>query len=683
MSSDITATAVSVASHRFFEVAADVMLVATIDAKFEDVNPAFTAALGWTLDELQGTPVLSFVHFGDRESTGAELAKLRQGTTTVAFENRFRAKDGGLKRFAWSVRMADGRIFAIGRDVPAVSLTAPRSTSADGAAESDLLPNRVVYDGNPHTGAIRYEENVSRLLGGEPGDFAEGFRCWRERVHPDDLVAYDQTVGENLARRRAFHMDYRMVRRDGTAVRVQDVGQFRFDADHRVCGVVGYVTPAVGRGGQAERERVTGYYRALAECGLALSSTRSLNEIHQLITDHARGIVGAHQSVTALTADANFVMAVNALALSDKYAPWRAYAVVPDGTGIYAMICETNRPGRMTQAEMEAHPRWRGFGKERDAHPPMRGWLAAPLIGSNGNNLGLIQLSDKYEGEFDETDEAILVQLAKMAAAAIENAHLHRDIEAARRELEEKVEARTADLAAANRAMAASNADLEQFAFAASHDLQEPLRAIAGYCQLLQRQYAAQLDAKADGYIKNAVAGIDRMSSLINDLLEFARVSRHGNPFRPADFNLVVREALAHLQTAVAESVATVEFRGLPTLRADKGQMVRLFQNLIGNAIKYRGPPPPAVRITAEEKPGETVFAVRDNGIGMEPKYFDRIFVIFQRLHTREEYPGTGIGLAVCKRIVERHGGRIWVESEPGQGTTFYFSIKKSLGEQS
>lgn len=260
---------------------------------------------------------------------------------------------------------------------------------------------------------------------------------------------------------------------------------------------------------------------------------------------------------------------------------------------------------------------------------------------------------------------------------------VEQDLRQVQAELEARVQERTRKLAQANKALAASNADLEQFAFAASHDLQEPMRAIAGYCQLLQRQYTGKLDATADGYIKNAVDGVNRMYTLIEDLLQYARITRRGEPFQPTDFNVVVREALARVKVALEESGTKVECGELPKLCADKGQMIRLFQNLVSNAVKYRDRRAAEVRITADDTPDEVLFSVRDNGIGMESKYFERIFVIFQRLHSRAEYPGTGIGLAVCKRIVERHGGRIGVESVLGQGSTFFFSISKHLGEPS
>ncbi len=317
-------------------------------------------------------------------------------------------------------------------------------------AEGDLLPNRVVYEGDPLNGQIHYRENIARLLGWSPHELEGGLRCWVDRIHPGDRSGYEAECAENLRRKRPFHIDYRLVRSDGSSVHVQDVGQFSFDHNVDVNGIVGYVTPAVGTGHRSELERARSYYHGLSECTLALNSTRALNEIHQIITDQARLIIGAHQSVTSLTLGPDLAQAVNALSLSDKYAAWRTYAELPDGSGIYALICELNCTARMTQAVLEAHPRWRGFGKERHAHPPMRGWLAAPLVGRDGQNLGLIELSDKFNGEFDETDEAILVQLAKIASVAIENARLHQELEEARTMLEARVAERTSELRTSN-----------------------------------------------------------------------------------------------------------------------------------------------------------------------------------------------------------------------------------------
>jgi PAS domain S-box-containing protein len=220
-----------------------------------------------------------------------------------------------------------------------------------------------------------------------------------------------------------------------------------------------------------------------------------------------------------------------------------------------------------------------------------------------------------------------------------------------------------------------SNEELERFAYVASHDLQEPLRMVASYVQLLGKRYKGKLDADADEFIGYAADGATRMQRLIEDLLAFSRLGTRGGTSVPTDITGVVARAVANLTLAIAESGASVTAGELPTVPGDPGQLGHLFQNLISNAVKFRGEEPPAVHISAERHGDDWCFRVHDNGIGIEAEYYDRIFVIFQRLHGREKYGGTGIGLAIARKIVERHGGRIWVESTPGRGTTFLFTL--------
>lgn len=223
-----------------------------------------------------------------------------------------------------------------------------------------------------------------------------------------------------------------------------------------------------------------------------------------------------------------------------------------------------------------------------------------------------------------------------------------------------------------------SNAELEQFAYVASHDLQEPLRAVAGMVQLLQQQYQGQLDEEADEFIELAVEGANRMQTLINDLLAYSRVGRRGKPFEPVSAGECLQKALRNLEVAVSESRARITADELPTVTADSTQLVQLLQNLIGNSLKFCNNQPPQIHISTVKGANNWQISVCDNGIGIEPQYFERIFQVFQRLHLRDEYPGTGIGLALCQKIVERHGGKIWVESQPGQGSTFYFTLPRS-----
>jgi len=223
--------------------------------------------------------------------------------------------------------------------------------------------------------------------------------------------------------------------------------------------------------------------------------------------------------------------------------------------------------------------------------------------------------------------------------------------------------------------LARSNAELQQFAYIASHDLQEPLRMVSSYTQLLGRRYKGKLDAEADEFIEYAVDGAQRMQSLINDLLAYSRVGTDVIALEPIDFNVPLNRAVSNLQATIRESQALVTHGPLPTVRADASQLTQVLQNLIGNAIKFHGEDPPRIHVSTQLEDHTWVFSVADNGLGIAPQYADRIFDVFQRLHTRDQYSGTGIGLAICKKVVERHGGQIWVESEPGKGATFYFRI--------
>jgi PAS domain S-box-containing protein len=233
-----------------------------------------------------------------------------------------------------------------------------------------------------------------------------------------------------------------------------------------------------------------------------------------------------------------------------------------------------------------------------------------------------------------------------------------------------------------------SNQELEQFAYVASHDLQEPLRMVASYVQLLAKDYGGQLDPEADEYIGFAVDGAKRMQRLIDDLLAFSRVGTRGQQFQPVDCGQVLQDVLRSLKLALEESDAVVTSGALPTIWGDRGQIHQLLQNLLANALKFRADASPNIRISATYYPAGSnapgpgsddapswLFSVQDNGIGIDPQYSERVFVVFQRLHSRAHYSGTGIGLAICKKIVERHGGRIWVESTPDHGATFYFRL--------
>lgn len=290
-----------------------------------------------------------------------------------------------------------------------------------------------------------------------------------------------------------------------------------------------------------------------------------------------------------------------------------------------------------------------------EGHPPMERFFTIPVF-AEGRIVAVVGVANKPS---DYTDYDV-AQLTIMMDSIWKIA---------------EAKQATEELARTTEELARSNKELEEFAYVASHDLQEPLRMVSSYLSLLERRYKGKLDQDADDFIHFAVDGATRMQQLIKDLLTYSRVGTRGKPFVPTDSYQALAAALDNLQIAVQEQEAVITHDPLPTVMADSSQLTQLFQNLVGNAIKFHGAEKPAIHVSASEKGGEWVFAVRDNGIGIAPENFERIFVIFQRLHTREEYPGTGIGLSVCKRIVERHGGRIWVESELGKGTVFHFTL--------
>jgi len=256
-----------------------------------------------------------------------------------------------------------------------------------------------------------------------------------------------------------------------------------------------------------------------------------------------------------------------------------------------------------------------------------------------------------------------------------ERKHLEEALQWMNEELEHRVEERTAEVSGANEELVRSNLELQQFTYIAAHDLQTPLRSISGFAQLLQKEFQGRISDQADLWIDQLVQHVERMYELIHDLQVYSGVDSSGRPFEPTDFHQIFDDAADSLQELIRQSGATVTRGDLPTVMGDRIQLAQVMQNLIDNGIKYRGKEPPRIHVTARRQGNEWVFSVQDNGIGIAKKHHSRIFGIFRRLHSQQAYPGTGIGLAICRRVVQRHGGRIWVESEPGKGSTFYFTL--------
>jgi signal transduction histidine kinase/CheY-like chemotaxis protein len=391
--------------------------------------------------------------------------------------------------------------------------------------------------------------------------------------------------------------------------------------------------------------------RRLAEIATRLTAAPDVASITGLVTEEARSLIGAHQAVTGFTTDQNWGQAINTVSLSEKYAAWRGYEERPDGSGVYSLVCRTNRPVRMTQAELEGHPAYLGFGAHARTHPPMRGWLAAPLVGRDGRNLGLIQLSDRHEGEFTAEDESILVQLAQMASVAIENARLVRDLlDADRRK--------------------------DEFLATLAHELRNPLAPIRTGLQLLRLAGGDVVTGEKARTMMERQLG--QMVRLVDDLMDVSRINQGKLELRTERIDLA-----AVLTSAVETSRPLIEQMGhrlevVPPpqpvmVEADLTRLAQVFSNLLTNAAKYteRGG---RITLTAERHGGDVTVAVRDTGIGIAADQLPRIFEMFSQVKTALERSqgGLGIGLALVKRLVEMHGGRIEARSDgPGRGSEF------------
>jgi signal transduction histidine kinase len=332
-----------------------------------------------------------------------------------------------------------------------------------------------------------------------------------------------------------------------------------------------------------------------------------------------------------------------------------------------------------------------GFEREVRAHrpdlvladyklPQWKGMEALEVLRREGLDIPLILVSGAVgdvtavecikRGATDYVLKDGLARLPEAVRRALQEKRLLRLRRQAEEELARKVEE-----------LGRSNADLEQFASVASHDLQEPLRMVASYTQLLGERYRGKLDESADKYIGYASEGAARMQTLIQDLLAFSRVGRKDCTLGRVDCDAAMAEVLLSMGPAIQESGAVMTYTALPVVWAERSQMTQLFQNLVGNAIKFRGIDPPAISLQTEKTGEQWLFSVRDNGIGIAPEYAEHIFAVFQRLHDRSQYPGNGIGLAICRKIVERNGGKIWVESQVGQGSTFKFTLPAAAPE--
>ncbi|GAX44668.1 multi-sensor signal transduction histidine kinase [Tolypothrix sp. NIES-4075] len=534
---------------------------------------------------------------------------------------------------------------------------------------------------------------------------------WTEGVHPEDLQYCIDIYINAFDAREKFSMEYRLKRYDGEYRWILDKGVPRFTSSGNFLGYIGSCIDISDRKiAEAEREEMlvrsqqyASQLRGLTEAALTINSALSIEEVLQVITERSRFIIGAHQSVTSMTIDNNWAQSINAVSLSDKYAPRRDYKQPTDSSGIYAYICQINRPIRMTQSELEQHPQWH-FDTET-ANPPMRGYLAAPLTGRDGSNIGLIQLSDKYDaGEFTAEDEAILVQLAQMASVAIENTRLYEAEQLARTQAE------------------SANRIKDEFLAVLSHELRTPLNPILGWSKLLRtRKFDETKTAEA-------LATIERnaklQAQLIEDLLDVSRILRgkltlNVDKVSPGSIILAALETVRLAAEAKSISIVTIFDLNVGQIAGDAGRLQQVIWNLLSNAVKFTpNGGRVEVRLSVEWGSGEwgkrgvgeawcggvgkspmpnsqfpilnsqlpitnsqfsitnsyAKITVSDTGKGISPEFLPYVFDYFRQADsaTTRKFGGLGLGLAIVRQLVELHGGTVFVESlGEGQGATF------------
>ncbi|MEH1788684.1 MAG: GAF domain-containing protein [Nostoc sp.] len=584
-----------------------------------------------------------------------------------------------------------------------------RRRTAEGLRESEERwqlalhgNNDGIWDWNFKTNEVFFSTQWKEMLGYKDHEVSNRWDEWTKRIHPDERDSVLQAFQDHFAKKTPFYVcEYRVQCQDGSYKWILDRGQALWDALGDLVRMVGSYTDITDRKrADEELKRQNMRSQLFAEITLKIRESLQIDEILKTSVTEVQKLLQADRVLI-------FRLETDGSGTVVQEAVLPGWPVIL-GENIFdpcfkEQYIERYRQGRVSAIEdIEAahiQPCHRKFLQQF----AVRANLVVPILVRDGIWGLLLAHQCAAPRQWNNFETELLQQLGNQIGIALSQAQL----------LEKEIH-QTQELAR-------SNAELEQFAYVASHDLQEPLRMVTSYLQLLERRYKNQLDANADQFITYAVDGAQRMQTLINDLLNYSRVSTRGQPFMLVDCNVVLKQAIANLQLAIADSRAVVTYDTLPQVMADATQLTQVLQNLIANAIKFcrhqqprihiglgtgdwevgeaweentvsspssssspsspSSPPSPPSLHSPIPTQNEYLFWVRDNGIGLESQYAERIFIIFQRLHGRDKYPGTGIGLAICKKIIERHSGRIWVESKPGQGSTFYFTIPDKAGK--
>ncbi|MDX6659998.1 MAG: hypothetical protein QOJ55_820, partial [Solirubrobacteraceae bacterium] len=654
---------------RMWRLSTDIMLVTQFDGSIQAVNPAWLAMLGWSEADLLGTSFLDLVHADDKAAASAEAAALAGGShETRDLELRFAHRDGGWRWILFSAQAGQEEqlLYAVGKDI--TERRQVEEELRDAARRFETVAesaNDAIVSAEEDGRIAFWNERARTMFGYEPEDILgkELATLMPQRLRDDHRKGFARYLETGRAHVIGRTVELVGLRSDGTEFPLElSLGEWRRGERRVFTGVIRDL---------GERKRTERYLASqfLVATVLAESPTledaapRFLAAIGESMGWQVGGLWtpepdGRHLRCRAAWYEPG--------AQVEAFRRATMELELERGEGLPGRVWASGEPVWVRDAGAEANFPRGGAAAQSGLH----GGIGLPLL-SGGEIVGAI---DFFSPQIQEPDPALIDLMGTIGA------QLGGFIQ--RKQAQAELAATAAELRDRAAELERSNADLEQFAYIASHDLSEPLRMVGGFAQLLQKRYEGKLDADADEFIGYTVEGVNRMQALIDDLLAFSRVGRGDRELSDVDAGFVARRALEALSAPVAETGAEVEIGELPTVRGDERELSQLFQNLISNALKFHGDEPPRVRVTAQAEAGgaEWGFAVADNGIGIEPRHAERIFKMFQRLHGRDTYPGTGVGLAICKKIVEHHGGRLWVEPSVDGGSVFKFTIAASEG---